>query len=341
MADQTSLADAFRAVTASTEVTTDPIVAPVTDNGEPAFVVDTNPAEEVVTTDTTVDTIDNTEGYEGDEDVLKTFAKGIGYDKDIAGSSVDDLINAVNEVYSPLKEKVAVLETNPILKDLLPFVQAGGNPADFFAQPQETNYYQDIEALEADDIENREEVYRIYYSSKGLSEEEIDGIMSVAKDKGKFNADSDKIFNALKADELASNTQLHTAREQEIKEGQEKAKAFFANVETAFTSGLAGVTVDSTLLQEAKAASLPDATGKIGLQEIFSKLTPAQEATINTLVLAITKGKSFQYNPTKGAVTRTNKPIHSVITKSQGIGDKGTEVKSLSGLNKLFAERKN
>ena len=263
------------------------------------------------------------ESPEDSSDYVAQFLQGIGYEGDpLKGDTIEDLITAAKTTTEKYKEKAEFYESNKVIKELAEHIQLGGDPADYFAQPQESNVYQNLK-LEDDDVDNREQLFRIAYEGK-VDEEMIQLLIDRSKEKGTFNADSDKLLEKFKAEEVLHNEGIVATREQERAAVIEQRKTFIAEVSKGFDEGMTGITVSPEILQKAKSLSLPDAKGNFGISEKINNLTPREEAVLNTFIVALTEKKAFQFNPTKAVVTGViNKPIHQLFNKeSSGGGSK-------------------
>lgn len=344
MASESSLAAAFGSLTKTVdEPTTEQgtvdteVVIPENDKA-PEFVA----GQENKTTDTveTVTTETSTTDDGDVEDYGALIAKELGLEGEHKIETFDDFVNIAKQAISPLKEKVELYESSEVLKGLAAHIQAGGTPEDYFARPQETNHFQG-ELPAEDDTEYREKLIQYYWSEKGVPQEQIEVLIDNSKEKGTFTADSDNIFNNLKAQEASNNKAIREAAETERAEAIKQRQEFITGVEKGFKDGFTGITVDSATLEAARNASLPDKQGKFGIQSYTEKLTPADEAIINTFIVALTNKKPFSYTPTKAVISGGAKPIHQIIGKTQGDGGKKEDVKSLNDLNDFFKKRRN
>lgn len=302
-------------------------VAPEVDLGvtlppkEEADIPLTDPEVPEVVQEETVVTAEET----GEEvDALREFANAVGYTGEIEGDDMEALIKIAVGSAAPYKEKAQILEQYPVLDDLAKHIQAGGDPAEFFSSPQETSLYQNV-VLAEDDVENREALFRIFFADRFTDDddpEEVEEFIQTkiekAKEAGNFNQMSDKYLGQLKAREANANTQIREAREREHQEAVQAQTKFFKEIETAFDSPLNGVVVDKSLVTKAKEASLPK-NGVIGIQEVYSKLTGVQNAIVNTFLIALSEGKQFTYNPTKGAgLGFRETPVSAILNKQAG-----------------------
>lgn len=305
-------------------------------SGLEAFVKDIEPVVEdqlleqdsvdITTEDTNNEVVQTTEieqddSQEGEGDYVKEFLEGIGYDGEpVKGNTLNDLITAAKFNTDKYKEKAEFYESNETLKNLAEHIKLGGDPREFFSQPQESNIYQEI-VLEEDDVETREEIFLRAYSDR-LEKEEIEILIERSKEKGTFNADSQKLLDKLKVQETEYNNNLQIEREKERQEAIEQRKTFHSELEKGFTEGLTGITVDKAIVDKAKTLSNPDSKGNYGINDIINSLTPRQEAVLNTFIIAMVEKKAFQFTPTKAVVTGfKEKPVHQLLGKTSGSGN--------------------
>lgn len=275
-------------------------------------------------------------------DAIKDFAESLGYTGEYEGDSLETLKSIAQNVIEGYKGKAEVFEKLPILNDLVQHLELGGSLQDFISQPQETNHYQGIE-LEEDNVEDREQLFRIYFNGKVDSEEELQVLIDNAKEKGVFTQRSNQILEKLAEQEAAQNAQIKATRDQEIQQAIEDNKKFVSEVATTFEKGLQGISVDKSIVDKAKAGSLPDQRGAYGIQEVFSKFGAKEQAVMNIFATALAEGKRFEYNPTKGAVTNIkDKPIIGVLNKTgtAPAGQGSKLIKDINSINNLFPKRK-
>lgn len=346
-----SLADAF-ASSGIKEVTVEP-VNDVSNNDNPTEIViapPTNPAapnfdafaesepKDEPTPETGNEGGEPTEGSDTDDvNYIQQFAQELGIEGEVEGNSFDALVNIGKQAISQYKEKLEFYETT-IDPKLVEHIKAGGNIESYLSYPQETNYYQDAK-FEEDDVENRELLVKDFYANQGIEEDQAEMLINSLKDKGTFNAFSDKVLDQYKTLEKAENEKIASQRKADEETAIKQHNEFLAGIKDGFEKGLKGVVVDKDILEEAKRVSLPDAKGVIGFHSI--KLTPEQEATVNTLIVALSKGKSFQYSPTKAAVKSAGeKPIHSIFGKQTTSGNNTQKLNSLEDMNDFFSKAK-
>lgn len=272
-------------------------------------------------------------------DYIKDFAAALEYEGEVEGSTFEDFKKIGQAAIAQYKEKVNEL-TNMFSPDLVEHIKAGGTVETFYQYPQETNYYQDAK-FEEDDVENREALVSDYYLNQGIEQDQVEMLVNNLKEKGTFNAFSDKVLDQYKALEKAENEKVVAQRKADEAESLKKRNELITGVTESFEKGLPGVTADKEVLEAAKVASLPDAKGQFAIHNI--KLTPAQEATVNAFVIALSKGKSFAYAPTKATATQSSgvKPIAQIFNKQNNSGKNPQIVNTLEEMNQHFGSRKN
>jgi hypothetical protein len=269
---------------------------------------------------------------------FQQFAEAIGIEGEVTGSSFEDLIELGKKATSQYKEQLEFYTGNPDLSGLAEHIKAGGNLQTFLQYPQETDNFLSVEFAE-DDVTQREQLVEYFYENNGIDKEQAELLINNMKEKGTFNAYSDKVLEQFKAQEKAQNEQIVAQRKAEEETSIKQRNEFIEGVTEGFDKGLAGVTVDKEILAEARKVSLPDEKGQFGLHSI--KLTPGQEAIVNTLIVALTKGKSFQYAPTKAAAAGGGvKPIHEIFNKQNNSGNNTQKLNSLEDMNKVFGNLK-
>lgn len=293
------------------------------------------------TTDPEPQTGDEPAGDDNDDAVnyFERFRTELGLEGEFKGESFDDFIDMAKQAISPYKEKVEFFESN-ITPALVDHIKAGGTIDSFLQYPQETNFYQDIQ-FEEDDVERREELVYDYYERQGIEKEEAELLVNNMKEKGKFNTFSDSVLDRFKEYEKGENAKIAQQRKADEEAAIKHRDELVTGVKESFEKGLPGVTVDKDIFEEAKRISLPNSKGQFDINDI--KLTPAQESIINTLIVAITKGKSFQYAPTKATATNTSKvkPINQIFGRDSSSGKgKREEVGTLDELNSIFSKAK-
>ena len=278
------------------ETIVDPIVAPVTEDAAGNI----PPVEE------------------SEDDDFAEFFQAAGYVGEIKTiKDVSDLVKVAQSVRESFEAKVAVLET-PGIKEVVEYLQAGGNLQDYNALPQPTNRYQDVEFAD-DAIADAEKFLADHFKELKTPTSVIPSIIAELKANGEIIKVGNEILDEKREEEAARNEQILAEQEEAYRHEIESQRAFLTELSNSYAKPLNGVTASKELVAEARTKSVPNARGVVEITEVYDKFTPQQHAVLNIAALAISQGKSFTYQPTKAVGAKPN-PIDRIQVKAGGGG---------------------
>lgn len=147
---------------------------------------------------------------------------------------------AVEDYDAQLKEKF------PRAYKFLTHLQAGGKEEDFFNIAN--NDFSQVN-LSKTDVAGQEAVYRQALAIKGISPEQIDTLVTTAKDKGKLFDQSKIELEALQAKQKADEAKLETQKEQAIAAEEKTVKGFLGALEQSIAKGINGIQIPKADVQ--------------------------------------------------------------------------------------------
>lgn len=147
---------------------------------------------------------------------------------------------AVEDYDAQLKEKF------PRAYKFLTHLQAGGKEEDFFNVAN--NDFSQV-TLSKTDVAGQEAVYRQALAIKGISPEQIDTLVTTAKDKGKLFDQSKIELEALQAKQKADEAKVEQQKEQAIATEEKTVKGFLTALEQTIAKGINGVQIPKAELQ--------------------------------------------------------------------------------------------
>lgn len=228
---------------------------------------------------------------EEEESTASYFARKLGIENyEAQGETLDDLaqialnrVNGIQEQYSKYN--------NPVIERFADHLATGGTIEDFQNSPEQQNYFTAIK-LEENNIDQHEQVARIYLKETGLSDKIIDNLINGSKDDGTiFELGADGLAKMQSA-EQAYNQQL----EESSKAEREARVQQYTNYVTELNQTLAsnnfdGFVLSSAELQNLKDYSVPDQSGNVKINEVYENLTTKQQLLLNHALLKISKGE--------------------------------------------------
>lgn len=136
--------------------------------------------------------------------------------------------------------EVKLSQEYPLAYQFLLHQQAGGSPESFFSQNNED--YRAI-ALTKEDKATQELVYRKALALKGNTQQQVDGLVKIAKDSSRLFEESSLELSILQkrqeAEAVNRKAQAEQAKQQEIAVTQ----TFFKTLETVIEKGVTGVVI--------------------------------------------------------------------------------------------------
>lgn len=276
---------------------------------------------------------DDKEEGEEEKDFLSVYKEELGYTGDITGDEGQTLIDIAKAVIAAKEEELTPLR-DPNIKKVVDFLQAGGDLVEYVSKPQKSDYFEKF-SIKEDDTANLEAFISWSFEQNGIKENRIKAIIKDAKESNELFDLYKERLEVHQTAEKESNTEIEKNEIEREKKEKEDRDNFFEGLKQGFTS-LTGVTVDKEVSDEAAKLSMPNSKGLVEIGNLIGKLEPKDHAVINTLITALSKGKSFTYNPTKTKATDPRKTNISTILVKKGGNTASSGVSPISELESLL-----
>lgn len=264
--------------------------------------------------DNEIDEVDNSDDDKAAQKFINDFKAGIGYDGDITDSSLQGLIGAVKDKYSRFDDERVV--------QFISHLEDGGNEETFMdIQPRDV--YASIELDESNTDFTEQVVREILVVIRGYDpvddKIEINTQISDLKDSGKLFSEAERGLPKLVKKEEEFNETNAKAVQKRIDIEKKEIDEYYGNIDKVFKDkALTGFSSDADL-ETVRQLSMPDAKGRLGIDEILGNLEPKEIAIMNHVAYCLKNGKDFSFN-TKAAKTKSEKPIHSLLSKGGANG---------------------
>jgi hypothetical protein len=132
----------------------------------------------------------------------------------------------------------------PIAYNLMLHLKAGGDVRSFLDEGGDEDYQ--AVSITKGDVKAQEAFYRKALRLKGNDADEVDALVTYAKDKGKLFERSTAELEALQAKQDKDNEQKQLAIKQAEQRDVKLSSAFWSAVDTSLTSGIKGVNIPKT-----------------------------------------------------------------------------------------------
>jgi len=133
-----------------------------------------------------------------------------------------------------------IKESYPLAYQFLLHLQAGGNPENFLNT--NTDDYQSI-VLVKEDKATQENIYRKALAIKGNTEEQIDALVQIAKDKNKLYDQSKVELEKLQRQQVIEEKQREVVAKQKKQADEQASTTFYTTLNTMLEKGVNGVLI--------------------------------------------------------------------------------------------------
>lgn len=302
-----------------------PVVEPVVVQQEPVLEPPVQQQQPIIEQQSTAE-------FQSEQDVINYLAQQMQIEGFIpTQAGVDAILELARHKVNAIEQQYEVFQRNEIL-EFKEHLEQGGT-IDTFKQIQSLeNPYEGLQ-YEEEDVETLEQLAKhIYVEIQGIDEEDAVALIESKKDNATLYSFVDKNITKLSTDTDAKNAEEKAWIVQQQQQQYQAQVEYTNQMKNAIkVNNFNGLKIPSNILPEIEKLSFADKDGKLGMEDVWQKLTPDQDILLNYFSYCLANGLPIEYKPIPRP-NGTSKPIHQMFGVVSKEEQKNTSIKEFTNL---------